>query len=50
MLTFCCMPFAIRFWALRLLEITPESSRTMDAAAYLNGLRGEKIEFLLRQG
>ena len=36
--------------ALRLLEITPESSRTMDAAAYLNGLRGEKIEFLLRQG
>ena len=36
--------------ALRLWEITPESSRTMDAAAYLNGLRGEKIEFLLRQG
>lgn len=36
--------------ALRLLEITPESSRTMDAAAYLNGLRGERIEFLLRQG
>ena len=34
--------------ALRLLEITPESSKTMDAAAYLNGLRGEKIEFLLR--
>ena len=34
--------------ALKLLELTPESSKTMDAAAYLNGLRGEKIEFLLR--
>ena len=31
--------------ALRLLELTPESSKTMDAASFLNGLRGEKIGF-----
>jgi len=33
--------------ALRLLELTPESSKTMDAASFLNGLRGEKIGFPL---
>ena len=33
--------------ALRIVELTPESSKTMDAAAFLNGLRGEKIGFLL---
>lgn len=33
--------------ALKLAELTPESSKTMDAAAFLNGLRGEKIEFPL---
>ena len=33
--------------ALRIKELTPESSKTMDAAAFLNGLRGEKIGFLL---
>ena len=29
--------------ALKILELTPESSKTMDAAAFLNGLRGEEI-------
>ena len=33
--------------ALKFLELTPESSKTMNAAAFLNGLRGEKIEFPL---
>ena len=33
--------------ALKLLELTPESSKTMNAAAFLNGLRGEKIGFPL---
>ena len=33
--------------ALKILELTPESSKTMDAAAFLNGLRGEKIGFPL---
>ena len=33
--------------ALKILELTPESSRTMDAAAFLNGLRGEDIGFPL---
>ena len=31
--------------ALKLLALTPESSKTMDAAAFLNGLRGEEIGF-----
>lgn len=34
--------------ALRILEVTPAGSKPMDAAAFLNGLRGEKPEFLLR--
>ena len=33
--------------ALKILELTPESSKTMDAASFLNGLRGEKIGFPL---
>ena len=33
--------------AVRLSELTPESSKTMDAASFLNGLRGEKIGFPL---
>jgi methionyl-tRNA formyltransferase len=33
--------------AVRIAELTPENSKTMDAAAFLNGLRGEKIGFLL---
>ena len=33
--------------ALKFLELTPESSKTMDAAAFLNGLRGEEIGFPL---
>lgn len=33
--------------ALKILELTPESSKTMDAAAFLNGLRGEEIGFPL---
>jgi len=38
------------YGALRVLELTPESSKTMDAAAFLNGLRGAKLEFPLRSG
>ena len=34
--------------ALRILELTPAGSKVMDAAAFINGLRGEKPEFLLR--
>lgn len=33
---------------LKILELTPENSKTMDAVAFLNGLRGEKIGFLPR--
>ncbi len=36
--------------ALRILELTPEGSRSMDAASYLNGLRGAKLEFPFRDG
>jgi len=34
--------------ALKILEVTPENSKTMDAVSFLNGLRGEKIGFLPR--
>lgn len=33
--------------ALRIFELTPESSKTMDVASFINGLRGESLEFLL---
>ena len=35
--------------ALKILEVTPENSKTMDVVAFLNGLRGEKIGFLPRE-
>ena len=35
--------------ALKILELTPENSKTMDAVSFLNGLRGDKIGFLPRE-